>query len=59
MRTLLAGSRNTWAAGGLSGFVDRVVDHELERDALTRYLDDLDAEFGPTALVRPGVYHGP
>jgi hypothetical protein len=35
---------------GLSGFVARAVDHELERDALANYLDDLDSEFGP---VRP------
>jgi hypothetical protein len=34
---------------GLSAFVARAVDHELERDALAGYLDDLDAEFGPTA----------
>ena len=31
---------------GLSGFVARAVEHELERDALARYLDDLDAEYG-------------
>jgi hypothetical protein len=31
---------------GLSSFVARAVEHELERDALGRYLDDLDAEFG-------------
>ena len=31
---------------GLSGFVARAVEHELERDALADYLDDLDAEFG-------------
>lgn len=40
---------------GLSGFVARAVDHELERDALGGYLDDLDAEFGP---VRPDVVEG-
>lgn len=34
---------------GLSGFVSRAVDHELERDALAEYLDGLDAEFGPVA----------
>lgn len=34
---------------GLSGFVARAVEHELERDALGRYLDDLDAEFGSAA----------
>ncbi|MGQ0466582.1 MAG: CopG family transcriptional regulator [Sporichthyaceae bacterium] len=32
---------------GLSGFVARAVEHELERDALRDYLDELDAEFGP------------
>jgi metal-responsive CopG/Arc/MetJ family transcriptional regulator len=31
---------------GLSGFVARAVEHELERDALSHYLDDLDTEFG-------------
>lgn len=32
---------------GLSGFVARAVAHELERDLLDEYLNDLDAEFGP------------
>lgn len=32
---------------GLSAFVARAVDHELEREQLIRYLDDLDEEFGP------------
>jgi hypothetical protein len=38
---------------GLSGFVARAVEHELERDALVRYLDDLDDEHGkiPEELV--------
>jgi hypothetical protein len=31
---------------GLSGFVARAVEHELERDALSTYLDDLDTQFG-------------
>jgi len=31
---------------GLSGFVARAVEHELERDLLDEYLSDLDAEFG-------------
>ena len=35
---------------GLSGFVARAVDHELERDALTAYLDSLDDEYGPTPV---------
>lgn len=32
---------------GLSAFVARAVDHELEREALAGYLNELDAEFGP------------
>lgn len=38
---------------GLSGFVARAVEHELERDALVVYLDELDDEFGevPAELV--------
>lgn len=32
---------------GLSGFVARAVEHELERDLLDEYLDELDTEFGP------------
>jgi hypothetical protein len=37
---------------GLSGFVARAIEHELERDALASYLDDLDGEFG---MVRPDL----
>ena len=38
---------------GLSGFVAKAVEHELERDALGVYLEDLDAEFGavPVDLI--------
>lgn len=38
---------------GLSGFVARAVEHELERDLLEEYLDELDAQFGavPEGLV--------
>ena len=38
---------------GLSGFVARAVEHELERDLLGDYLVELDAEFGslPEGLV--------
>ena len=32
---------------GLSGFVARAVEHELERDLLDEYLMELDEEFGP------------
>jgi len=31
---------------GLSGFVARAVEHELERDLLAEYLDELDVEYG-------------
>lgn len=38
---------------GLSGFVARAVEHELERDALASYLDGLDDEYGnvPNELI--------
>ncbi len=32
---------------GLSGFVARAVEHELERDLLEEYLDELDDDYGP------------
>ena len=32
---------------GLSAFVARAVENELERDLLGDYLDSLDQEFGP------------
>lgn len=35
---------------GLSGFVARAVEHELERDLLDDYLIDLDAEFGSVPI---------
>lgn len=36
---------------GLSSFVARAVDHELERDTLAAYLGALDEEFGPVPDV--------
>lgn len=38
---------------GLSRFVARALEHELEREALNAYLDELDREFGvvPVELV--------
>jgi hypothetical protein len=38
---------------GLSGFVARAVEHELERDALGAYLAELDEEYGrlPNDLI--------
>ena len=41
---------------GLSGFVARAVEHELERDALGAYLDDLDAEFGAVSAEQIEEY---
>ena len=32
---------------GLSGFVSRAVEHELERDLLDDYLQELDDKYGP------------
>ena len=40
---------------GLSGFVARAVEHELERDLLDEYLFELDADFGP---VPEGLVEG-
>jgi hypothetical protein len=39
---------------GLSGFVARAVEHELERDALSALLDELDDQYGkvPEELVQ-------
>ncbi len=34
---------------GLSGFVARAVEHELERDILDEYLNELDDVFGPVS----------
>jgi hypothetical protein len=38
---------------GLSAFVSRAVEHELQRDLLDEYLRELDDEFGlvPSGLV--------
>ena len=38
---------------GLSGFVTRAVEHELERQSLVDYLAELDRQFGgvPTELI--------
>ncbi|MGH9101690.1 MAG: CopG family transcriptional regulator [Acidimicrobiales bacterium] len=41
---------------GLSSFVARAVDHELERDSLAHHLDDLDAELGPVAAELVDAY---
>jgi hypothetical protein len=51
--TLAARVEEHVGARGLSAFVARAVDHELEREQLNRYLDELEAEFGavPEELV--------
>lgn len=41
---------------GLSGFVARAVDHELERDVLAGYLDGLDEELGPVTAELVDAY---
>ena len=44
---------------GLSGFVARAVEHELERNLLDEYLDELDAAFGPVLHQAPSsLAHG-
>jgi hypothetical protein len=45
--TLAARVESHVGARGLSGFVARAVEHELERDLLDEYLTELDDEFGP------------
>ena len=52
-QTLAARVESRVGDRGLSGFVARAVEHELERDLLDDYLVALDAEFGhiPEGLV--------
>jgi hypothetical protein len=48
----LAGRVEEHVSGrGLSSFVSRAVEHELERDILAQYLDELDAELGPVPEI--------
>ena len=44
---LAAEVRRRVGARGVSGFVARAIAHELEREQLTAYLEELDREFGP------------
>ena len=39
--------RKRVGARGLSGFVARAMQHELEREQLGAFLEDLDTELGP------------
>ncbi|HLF39876.1 MAG TPA: CopG family transcriptional regulator [Acidimicrobiia bacterium] len=43
---------------GLSGFVARAVEHQLEREALAEYLDELDEAFGPIPDELVAEYDG-
>lgn len=44
---LAAEVRKRVGARGVSSFVTRAIAHELEREQLTAYLEELDREFGP------------
>ncbi len=44
---LAAEVRKRVGARGVSSFVTRAIAHELEREQLSAYLDELDREFGP------------
>ena len=46
-RALAKMVRRRVGARGLSGFVARAMRHELEREQLGAYLDDLTSEHGP------------
>ncbi len=44
---LAAELRKRVGVRGVSSFVTRAIAHELEREQLTAYLEELDREFGP------------
>lgn len=44
---LAAEVRKRVGARGVSSFVTRAIAHELKREQLTAYLEELDREFGP------------
>ncbi len=44
---LAAELRRRVGGRGLSGFVARAVAHELEREQLTAFIDEMDRELGP------------
>lgn len=43
---------------GLSGFVTKAVEHELERQSLLDYLSDMDGEFGAVPVELIDEYDG-
>ncbi len=44
---LLAEARAVVGIRGLSGYVNRALSHQLQRDRVTALLAELDSEFGP------------
>jgi hypothetical protein len=44
---LLAEARAVVGIRGLSGYVNRALSHQLQRDRVAALLADLDSEFGP------------
>jgi hypothetical protein len=44
---LLAEARKVVGIRGLSGYVNRALSHQLQRDRIAALLADLDSEFGP------------
>ena len=48
-RRLARSVRKRVGARGLSGFVARALQHELEREQLGSFLAELDAELGPVS----------
>jgi Arc/MetJ family transcription regulator len=44
---LVSEARGTAGMGGLSGYVNLALRRQLQRDRLSRLLDDMDQEFGP------------
>lgn len=42
-------ARRMAGARGLSGYVNRALGHELQRERVARYLEELDEEHGPIA----------
>jgi Arc/MetJ family transcription regulator len=44
---LVSEARGAVGARGLSGYVNLALRRQLQRDRLSRLLDDLDREFGP------------
>jgi hypothetical protein len=46
-KALLAAAREMVGRRGLSGYVNRALSHQLQRDRLTKLLDELEQQAGP------------